>query len=130
MKITAVLITALLSASAFAAPPAPQNSSLLQKAHQAYVAAQALEVALNDKTRSRDVRAAAQLLRRDVRNQVQDPRERRSPTATSTGWTEGGLVTRREGRHVSDDARPLPPRPNSTPSMLTWAKAIDADPVR
>jgi len=48
MKINAVLIAALLALSS-AAAPAAENPSLLQKAHQAYVAAQALEAALNDK---------------------------------------------------------------------------------
>src|SRR2546421_7649541 len=56
MKLNAVFIAALLSVSSYAAPTA-QNTSLLQKAHQAYVAAQALETALNDKPEADRTRA-------------------------------------------------------------------------
>src|SRR5438552_327773 len=51
MKINAVVITALLSVTTFAAPRA-QNAQLLQKARQAYAAAQALEANLNQKSES------------------------------------------------------------------------------
>src|SRR2546422_4267357 len=57
MKINAVLIAALLYISTFAAPPQAQNASLLEKARQAYVSAQALEASLSEKPendRSRD----------------------------------------------------------------------------
>ena len=56
MKINAVVIAALLSVSTFAAPPA-QNTSLLQKARQAYVSDQALEATLNEKSESDRTRA-------------------------------------------------------------------------
>ncbi len=57
MKRNAVLITALLLVSSIIAAQSAQNSSLLQKARQAYMAAQALEAELNQKQeadRSRD----------------------------------------------------------------------------
>src|SRR5438552_7738847 len=56
MKINAVLIAALLSVSSLAAPQA-QNPTLLQKAHQAYLAAQALEAELNEKPEPERTRA-------------------------------------------------------------------------
>ena len=49
IKRNAVLIAALLSASSIIAAQSAQNSSLLQKARQAYMAAQALEAELNQK---------------------------------------------------------------------------------
>jgi N-acetylmuramoyl-L-alanine amidase len=56
MKINAVLVAALLSVSTSAAPAAQRNI-LLQKAHQAYVAAQNLEAALNEKPEAERTRA-------------------------------------------------------------------------
>jgi N-acetylmuramoyl-L-alanine amidase len=56
MKINAVLFAALLSVSTFAAP-LEQNASLLQKAHQAYAAAQAMEATLNQKPEGERTRA-------------------------------------------------------------------------
>ena len=56
-KINAVLVAALLSVSAFAAPPSAQKSALLQKARQAYAAAQMLDSALNDKPEADRTRA-------------------------------------------------------------------------
>src|SRR5882672_9460188 len=56
MKVNAVLITAILSVSAIVAPAA-QNSQLLQKAHQAYINAQALEAELNEKPQADRSRA-------------------------------------------------------------------------
>src|SRR6266404_2443640 len=55
MKSNAVLFAALLSVSAFAAPA--QKDPLLEKAHQAYVSAQALEAALNEKPEADRTRA-------------------------------------------------------------------------
>src|SRR5579863_3760645 len=59
MRINAVIIAALLSVSSVAAPSAAQTTatSLLQKAHQQYVAAQALEAKLNDKPEADRTRA-------------------------------------------------------------------------
>lgn len=59
MKINAVLLAALLSVSTFAAPLGQnaQNASLLQKAHQAYAAAQAMEASLNKKWETERTRA-------------------------------------------------------------------------
>src|SRR5215475_13625769 len=48
MKVNAVFIAALLSVSSFAASGA-EKSVLLQRAHEAYLAAQALEGTLNEK---------------------------------------------------------------------------------
>src|SRR5215469_7058086 len=48
MKLNAVFIAALLSVSSFAASGA-EKSVLLEKAHEAYLAAQALEATLNEK---------------------------------------------------------------------------------
>src|SRR5215472_1680208 len=56
MKINAVVIAALLSVSSFAAPGA-ETALLLQKARQAYLAAQALEATLNEKPESDRTRA-------------------------------------------------------------------------
>src|SRR6516162_456430 len=56
MKITAGLIAALLSVTISAAP-GTEKAVLLQKAHQAYVAAQALEAALNEKPEAERTRA-------------------------------------------------------------------------
>src|SRR6185295_15614719 len=56
MKINAVIIAAVLSVSTLAAPQA-QNSSLLQKAHEAYLAAQSLEAELNEKPEADRARA-------------------------------------------------------------------------
>jgi N-acetylmuramoyl-L-alanine amidase len=56
MKINAVFIAALLSLSSFAASGA-EKSVLLQKAHEAYVAAQALEATLNEKPEADRTRA-------------------------------------------------------------------------
>src|SRR5215813_9096357 len=56
MKIRAVLFAALLSVSTFGAPLG-QNASLLQKAHQAYAAAQAMEATLNEKPEGERTRA-------------------------------------------------------------------------
>jgi N-acetylmuramoyl-L-alanine amidase len=56
MKINAVVLAALLSVPAVAAPQA-QNASLLQKAHEAYIAAQSLEAELNDKPEASRTRA-------------------------------------------------------------------------
>jgi N-acetylmuramoyl-L-alanine amidase len=56
MKVNAVIIAALLSVSAFAAPGA-EKALLLQKAKQAYLAAQALEASLNEKPESERTRA-------------------------------------------------------------------------
>jgi N-acetylmuramoyl-L-alanine amidase len=49
MRIHAVLIAALLSVSSITAAQSAQNASLLQKARQAFMAAQALEAELNEK---------------------------------------------------------------------------------
>ena len=49
MRINAVLIAALLSVSSITAAQSAQNASLLQKARQAFMAAQALEAELNQK---------------------------------------------------------------------------------
>lgn len=58
MKANAVLIAALLSASVSAAlGTQTEKAALLQKAHQAYVAAQAMETALNEKPESERARA-------------------------------------------------------------------------
>jgi len=56
MKIHAVVLAALLSASAFAAPQA-QNSDLLRKSREAYTIAQALEAELNEKPEADRTRA-------------------------------------------------------------------------
>ena len=56
MKITAGLIAALLSVTISAAP-GTEKAVLLQKARQAYVAAQALEAALNEKPEAERTRA-------------------------------------------------------------------------
>jgi N-acetylmuramoyl-L-alanine amidase len=56
MKINAVLIAALLSVSISAAPRT-EKAALLQKAHQAYLAAQAMEAALNEKPETERTRA-------------------------------------------------------------------------
>jgi N-acetylmuramoyl-L-alanine amidase len=56
MKINAVLVAALLSVPASAAPAAQKNP-LLQKAHQAYIAAQTLEANLNEKPEAERTRA-------------------------------------------------------------------------
>src|SRR5215467_1748911 len=56
MKINAVFIAALLSVSSFAASGA-EKSALLQKAHEAYIAAQALEGTLNEKPEADRTRA-------------------------------------------------------------------------
>jgi len=56
MKINAVFIAALLSVSSFAASGA-EKSVLLQKAHEAYLAAQALEGTLNEKPEADRTRA-------------------------------------------------------------------------
>jgi len=56
MKISAVLIAALLSTST-SAVPAAQNSALLQKARDAYDAAQSLEAELNQKPETERLRA-------------------------------------------------------------------------
>jgi N-acetylmuramoyl-L-alanine amidase len=56
MKINAVLFAALVSVSTFAAPLG-QNATLLQKAHQAYAAAQAMEANLNEKPEGERTRA-------------------------------------------------------------------------
>src|SRR6266850_7622414 len=56
MKINAVVIAALLSVPTFAAPQA-QNSSLLQKAHEAYIGAQSFEAELNAKPEAKRTRA-------------------------------------------------------------------------
>ena len=57
MKINAVLLAALLSASSVIAGQAGHNSALLQKARQAYMAAQALETELNEKQEADRTRA-------------------------------------------------------------------------
>lgn len=59
MKINAVLIAAILSVTTSAAPAAQkaERTVLLQKARQAYVAAQALEAALNEKPETDRTRA-------------------------------------------------------------------------
>ena len=57
MKINAVFMAALLSVSFLAAAPPAQNASLLQKARQAYVSAQALESELNEKLEADHPRA-------------------------------------------------------------------------
>jgi N-acetylmuramoyl-L-alanine amidase len=56
MKIHAVVLTALLSVSTFAAPQA-QNSALLRKAREAYTVAQALEAELTEKPEADRTRA-------------------------------------------------------------------------
>jgi N-acetylmuramoyl-L-alanine amidase len=56
MKINAVLFAALVSVSTSAAPLG-QNATLLQKAHQAYAAAQAMEANLNEKPAGERTRA-------------------------------------------------------------------------
>jgi N-acetylmuramoyl-L-alanine amidase len=56
MKINAVFIAALLSVSSFAASGA-EKSGLLQRAHEAYLAAQALEGTLNEKPEADRTRA-------------------------------------------------------------------------
>src|SRR5262245_52018205 len=56
MKINAVFLAAILSVPTFAAPQA-QNASLLQKAHEAYIAAQSLEAELNEKPAANRTRA-------------------------------------------------------------------------
>src|SRR5215831_4390455 len=56
MKVNAVFIAALLSVSSFAASGA-EKSVLLQRAHEAYLAAQALEGTLNEKPEADRTRA-------------------------------------------------------------------------
>ena len=60
MKINAVLVTSLLSLSSILAAQSARNSrnpALLQKAHQAFISAQALETELNAKPESERTRA-------------------------------------------------------------------------
>ena len=57
IKINAVLIAAILSVSSFLTAQSAQNSTLLQKARQAYIAAQALEAELNEKQQADRTRA-------------------------------------------------------------------------
>jgi N-acetylmuramoyl-L-alanine amidase len=57
MKRNAVLLTALLSVATITAAQSAQNSSLLQKARQAFMAAQALEAELNQKPEADRTRA-------------------------------------------------------------------------
>jgi N-acetylmuramoyl-L-alanine amidase len=57
MKTNAVLIAALLSVSSITAAQSARNPALLQKAHQAFVSAQALDTQLNEKQESQRTRA-------------------------------------------------------------------------
>src|SRR3989442_16000692 len=57
MRINAVSIAALLSVSSVLAAHSAQNSALLQKARQQYIAAQALESELNEKNEGDRTRA-------------------------------------------------------------------------
>src|SRR5438128_7506612 len=57
MKINAVLIAALLSVSSITAAQSARNPALLQKAHQAFISAQALDSQLNEKPEAQRTRA-------------------------------------------------------------------------
>src|SRR3989475_1978407 len=56
MKINAVLIAALLSVSSITAAQSARNPALLQKAHQAFISAQALDSQLNEKPEAQRTR--------------------------------------------------------------------------
>ena len=56
MKINAVLIAALLSDSSVIAAQSAHNASLLQKAHQAFISAQAFDSQLNEKQEAQRTR--------------------------------------------------------------------------
>jgi len=57
MRINAVLIAALLSVSSITAAQSPHSPALLQKAHQAFISAQALDSQLNEKPEAQRTRA-------------------------------------------------------------------------
>jgi N-acetylmuramoyl-L-alanine amidase len=84
MKITAVVIAALLSAPSFASPAA-QSASLLQKARDAYNAAQSLEAELNEKPEGERTRADyLKVIRAFQRVYLITPR---------TGYADNSLMT-------------------------------------
>jgi len=83
-KITAVFFAAILSASSFAAPRA-QNASLLQKARDAFAAAEALEAELNEKPGAQRSRAEyLKVIRAYQRVYVLTPH---------TGYADNSLIT-------------------------------------
>jgi len=101
-KITAVFFAAILSASSFAAPRA-QNASLLQKARDAFAAAEALEGELNEKPAGQRSRAEyLKVIRAYQRVYLVTPH---------TGYADNSLITMarlyEETRATGDAVRTL-----------------------
>ena len=93
MRNNAVLFAALLSVSAIAAPA--QKDPLLEKAHEAYVSAQALEGALNEKPEADRTRAEyLQVIRAYQRVYVITPHTSHADNSLMTGqilFADGGF---------------------------------------